>query len=141
MPSDDDSTFSGTQGKSLLTTDVSLILNAIERGDPSATEQLLPLGYRTDIDPCGYEVILIDEYFTGDVVAQVQRVHDDKDYARELSERNLGVACRFFSYKREQNDLQAIADKPGLTPPCGREPTRSEVAATDLSGDNMLLMM
>jgi len=36
---------------------------------------------------------------------------------------NYRVACRFFSYNRVQNELQAILDKPGLAPPCGCEPT------------------
>ena len=48
---------------------------------------------------------------------------DDKDYARELTEHNYRVACRFFSYAGVQNELQAILDKSGLAPPCGREPT------------------
>ncbi|MHC4405384.1 MAG: hypothetical protein ACYTG0_37535 [Planctomycetota bacterium] len=79
--------------------------------------------YRTDIEPCGFKVILMDGFLTGDVVAQVRRVLDDKDYARELTEHNYGVACRFFSYNRVQNELQAILDKPASAPPCGREPT------------------
>ena len=78
--------------------------------------------YRTDIEPCGFKVILMDGFLTDDVVAQVRRVLDDKDYARELTEHNYGVACRFFSYNRVQNELQAILDKPGLAPTCGREP-------------------
>ena len=65
----------------------------------------------------------MDGFLIGDVVAQVRRVLDDKDYARELTEHNYRVACRFFSYNRVQNELQAILDKPGSAPPCGREPT------------------
>ena len=79
--------------------------------------------YRTDIEPCGFKVILMDGFLTDDVVAQVHRVLDDKDYVRGLTEHNYVVASRFFSYNRVQNELQAILDKPGWARPYGREPT------------------
>jgi len=64
----------------------------------------------------------MDGFPSGDVVAQVRHVLDDKDYARDLTEYNYGVARRFFSYNRVQNEWQAIFNKPGLAPPCGGEP-------------------
>jgi len=45
--------------------------------------------YRTDIEPCGFKVILMDGFLTDDVVAQVRRVLDDKDYASDLTNGRL----------------------------------------------------
>ncbi|MBN2291031.1 MAG: glycosyltransferase family 4 protein [Pirellulales bacterium] len=68
--------------------------------------------YRTDIEPCGFNVILMDGFLTEDVVDQVRRVLNDKNYVRELTDHNYEVASRYFSYKQMQNELQAILNKP-----------------------------
>jgi glycosyltransferase involved in cell wall biosynthesis len=68
--------------------------------------------YRTDIEPCGFKVILMDGFLTEDVVTKVRRVLEDKDYEYELTEHNYEVARRYFSYRQVQDELQAILNKP-----------------------------
>lgn len=70
--------------------------------------------YRTDIEPCGFRVILMDQFLTEDVVAQARRVLRDRDYAREMAEHNYRLGRRFFSYRRVRDELQALLSGPGL---------------------------
>jgi glycosyltransferase involved in cell wall biosynthesis len=77
--------------------------------------------YRTDIEPCGFKVILMDGFLTDEVVEQVRRVLADKDYAEQIVEHNYQVAARFFSYARVETELRAILAKPPLSPPCSAD--------------------
>jgi glycosyltransferase involved in cell wall biosynthesis len=70
--------------------------------------------YRTDIEPCGFRVILMDQFLTEDVIAQARRVLSDTEYAREMAEHNYDVGRRFFSYRRVRDELQALLSGPGL---------------------------
>jgi glycosyltransferase involved in cell wall biosynthesis len=75
--------------------------------------------YRTDIEPCGFKVILMDGFLTADVVAQVRRVLDEKEHAREIAEHNYEVARRFFSYERVETELRPILARPHFASTCG----------------------
>jgi glycosyltransferase involved in cell wall biosynthesis len=80
--------------------------------------------YRTDIEPCGFDVILMDGFLTDDTVAEVRRILSDEKYRIRVVDHNYEVASRFFSYRRVQDELLAILAKPALAPanpPSGRD--------------------
>ena len=70
--------------------------------------------YRTDIEPCGFDVILMDGFLTDETVEQVRRVLSDEPYRATMVEHNYGVASRFFSYRRVEEELLAILGKPTM---------------------------
>lgn len=71
--------------------------------------------YRTDIEPCGFRVCLMDGFLTDDVVEDVRRVLGDSEYRRQMVDRNYEVAQQFFSYARLEAELRAMLAKPNLT--------------------------
>jgi glycosyltransferase involved in cell wall biosynthesis len=74
--------------------------------------------YRTDIEPCGFHVILMDGFLTPEVVDQVRRVLHDKPQTQEMVEQNYQVARRFFSYERVEHELRPILARPHFTSVC-----------------------
>ncbi len=72
--------------------------------------------YRTEIEPLGFEEILMDGFLTDDVVEQVRQVLTDKSRCEQMVEHNYRVAHRFFSYDRVETELRAILAKPRLAP-------------------------
>ena len=53
--------------------------------------------YRTDIEPCGFHVVLMDGFLTGEVVEQVRCVLDQPSLRQEMVDHNYSRACRYFS--------------------------------------------
>jgi glycosyltransferase involved in cell wall biosynthesis len=74
--------------------------------------------YRTDIEPCGFDAILMEGYLTDEVVERVRKVLDEPELRREMVEHNYQVACQFFSYDRVEAELNAILSKPRLALAC-----------------------
>jgi glycosyltransferase involved in cell wall biosynthesis len=72
--------------------------------------------YRTDIEPCGFHVILMDGFLMDETVEQVKRVLFDDEYRNRMVDHNYQAATRFFSYQRVEDELQAILAKPTLAP-------------------------
>jgi glycosyltransferase involved in cell wall biosynthesis len=70
--------------------------------------------YRTDIEPCGFDVILMDGFLTDETVEQTRRVLDDEALRTGMVEHNYEVATRYFSYRRLEAELRAILAKPQL---------------------------
>jgi glycosyltransferase involved in cell wall biosynthesis len=68
--------------------------------------------YRTDIEPCGFHVILMDGFLTDDVVSSVQRVLEDRQFRQEMVEHNYEIGRQYFSYDRVETELRAILAKP-----------------------------
>ena len=64
--------------------------------------------YRTDIEPCGFDTILMDGFLTNKVVDQVRLVLHDEDRRQHMVEHNYDVAKRFFSYHRAETEPRAI---------------------------------
>jgi len=75
--------------------------------------------YRTDIEPCGFNVILMEGYLTDDVVERVRQVLTDRDCVDRMVEENYRIARQFFSYRRVETELQALLTKPNLVSPAG----------------------
>jgi glycosyltransferase involved in cell wall biosynthesis len=70
--------------------------------------------YRTDIEPCGFNAILMDGFLTDAVVEQVRRALTDPIFRTEMVQHNYEVGRRFFSYARVEAELRAILAKPSL---------------------------
>lgn len=70
--------------------------------------------YRTDIEPCGFRVVLMDGFLTDEVVAEVRRVLHDPDYRKEIVQWNYQLGREFFSYRRVADELMTILAKPSL---------------------------
>jgi glycosyltransferase involved in cell wall biosynthesis len=73
--------------------------------------------YRTDIEPCGFRVILMDGFLTDEVVEQAREVLADKHSYRNTADHNYDVARQFFSYARLEAELRALLTKPALSHP------------------------
>ncbi len=70
--------------------------------------------YRTDIEPCGFNVILIDGFLTDEAVEEVRRTLADGQFRREMVEHNYAVASRYYSYRRVEEELRALLAQPTL---------------------------
>ena len=71
--------------------------------------------YRTDIEPCGFDVILMDGFLTDEVVDRVRQVLTDDEERWRMVDHNYEVGQRFFSYARVEAELRAILAKPRMT--------------------------
>jgi glycosyltransferase involved in cell wall biosynthesis len=71
--------------------------------------------YRTDIQPCGFDVVLMDGFLNEDLVEQVREVLDSPDRFARIVEHNYEVARKFFSFRRVRNELEALLAKPRLS--------------------------
>jgi len=78
--------------------------------------------YRTDIEPCGFDTILMDGFLTDKVVDQVRLVLRDKDRRQRMVEHNYNVAKRFFSYHRAETELSAMLSTALPTDPLPSDP-------------------
>jgi glycosyltransferase involved in cell wall biosynthesis len=72
--------------------------------------------YRTDIEPCGFEEILMDGFLTDEVVDQVRRMLTDEQLRSAVVEHNFEIARHYFSYDRVETELRALLAKPRLAP-------------------------
>lgn len=71
--------------------------------------------FRSDIEPCGFDTILMDGFLTDDVVEQVRAVLSDADRRERMVEQNYELAVRYFSYQRVETELRAILAKPRVS--------------------------
>jgi glycosyltransferase involved in cell wall biosynthesis len=67
--------------------------------------------FRTDIEPCGFQAIVMDGFLTDDVVWQVRRSITDGQYREAMVDHNYRAARRFFAYERVEQELRAILDR------------------------------
>lgn len=74
--------------------------------------------YRTDIEPCGFDVVLMDGYLDDDVVEQVRILLDDPARKKRMVDHNYEAGLRFFSYQRAEVELAALLAKPRM---CSQE--------------------
>jgi glycosyltransferase involved in cell wall biosynthesis len=70
--------------------------------------------YRTDIEPCGFDVILMDGFLTDEDVRQVREVISDSARRQRMVDHNYETARKFFSYDRVEGELAAILNKPRM---------------------------
>jgi len=68
--------------------------------------------YRTDIEPCGFQIPLFDGFLTDEVVTEVRRALDDRPYRRAMVQHNYRVGRRFFSYDVVEHELISILRRP-----------------------------
>jgi len=68
--------------------------------------------YRTDIEPCGFQVVLFDGFITGETIDHTRRVLEDREYAGKMVAHNYEVAKRFFSFSVLEEELRSIILRP-----------------------------
>ena len=68
--------------------------------------------FRTDIEPCGFQAVVMDGYLTDEVVDEVRRVLTDKIHRQAMVEQNYLAARSYFSFERVEHELRAILDRP-----------------------------
>ena len=64
--------------------------------------------YRTDIEPYGFKVILMDGFVDQATLDQVRALEADPDARQQIVEHNYQLGKRFFSYCRVAKELQLI---------------------------------
>jgi glycosyltransferase involved in cell wall biosynthesis len=64
--------------------------------------------YQTDIEPCGFHVVLMDGFLTDAVVDRVRQLLTDPARRQEMVEHNYEVGRRFFSYQRVADELTSM---------------------------------
>lgn len=72
--------------------------------------------FQTDIEPCGFEAIVMDGFLTQQVVARVRRVLENRDDRERMAERNYELARQFFSFERVESELSSILAQPRRCP-------------------------
>lgn len=75
--------------------------------------------YRTDIEPCGFEAIAMDNFLDDEVVDHVQRVLADEAYRSSMVEQNYEIGRRFFSFERLERELRVLLERPRPAPRAG----------------------
>jgi len=61
--------------------------------------------YRTDIEPCGFEAMVMDGFLRQHVVDRVHRALSDSNFVQQMVERNYALGQRFFSFARAEEEL------------------------------------
>ena len=85
--------------------------------------------YQADIEPCGFDVILMDGYVSQPVVVQVRRILDEAPLREAMVEHNYEVGRRFFSFERAEAALRAILAKPEISLNEGQRAVRSALSS------------
>lgn len=74
--------------------------------------------YRTDIEPCGFDVVLMDGFITEKVVNRVKLLLSDNKAIKRMTDRNFDIAKEFFSYQRAKVSLEAMLVEPTIQIVC-----------------------
>ena len=72
-----------------------------------------------DIEPLGFDLIVMNGYLTREVVSRVREVLEDADRRAAMVRQNYAVASRHFAYGVLQDQLEVL-----LKPFFGPTPTR-----------------
>jgi glycosyltransferase involved in cell wall biosynthesis len=54
--------------------------------------------FQSDIEPCGFEAVIMDTYITDDDVVKVKRILDDPEHRQRMVDKNFELGKKFFSY-------------------------------------------
>lgn len=64
--------------------------------------------FESDIEPLGFDVVLIDNYVTDQTLAEVRHYLDDADARSQAVEHNFLLGKKFFSYELLEEKLKAV---------------------------------
>ncbi|MBN2510857.1 MAG: glycosyltransferase family 4 protein [Spirochaetales bacterium] len=64
--------------------------------------------FQSDIEPCGFEAVIMDTYITDEDVQKIRRILDDPDYRNNMVEKNFELGKLFFSYDILETKLKTI---------------------------------
>jgi mannosylglucosylglycerate synthase len=68
--------------------------------------------YRTDIEPCGFDVVTFDGFLTDESVARAEHVLNDAAYREQMVSHNYRVAAQFFGYHVLEDELRMMIQRP-----------------------------
>ena len=68
--------------------------------------------YQTDIEPYGFQPIVMNGFLTDEAVAGVRRVLTDPEFCEAMVEQNYRAARQYYSYERVEQELRAILERP-----------------------------
>jgi glycosyltransferase involved in cell wall biosynthesis len=64
--------------------------------------------FQQDIEPVGFEVVVMDSYISDENVRQVKRIIKNKSEAKKSCDKNFEVAKKYFSYEILERKLKMI---------------------------------
>ena len=68
--------------------------------------------FRTDIEPCGFQAIVMDGFLTDEAVDRVRRVLNDREFREQMVDQNYRAARKYFSFLRVEHELHSIVTRP-----------------------------
>ena len=72
--------------------------------------------FGTDIEPCGFQVVLMEGFLTDNVLDGVRRPLLNEEHRRQMVD-YCEIGARFFSYARAAHELRAILATPRIATP------------------------
>jgi glycosyltransferase involved in cell wall biosynthesis len=69
--------------------------------------------FETDIEPLGFDVVLIDNYVTDGTLNDVRQFLDDAEFRSRAVERNFALGRQYFSYELLEKKLRAVIESFG----------------------------
>ena len=64
--------------------------------------------YIADIEPVGFDVIVMDGFVSSKAVAQIDQILRDKNRLEEMVERNYQIGKKYFSYEVLEEKLMHL---------------------------------
>ncbi len=64
--------------------------------------------FESDIEPIGFQTVLIDSYVTDETLLQVRRYLDEPEFTSAAVEKNFKLGRRFFSYELLEQRLRSV---------------------------------
>jgi len=64
--------------------------------------------YIADIEPVGFDVIVLDGFVSSRVIEQIKKVLSDKNRRQAMVEHNYQIAKRYFSYEVLEEKLMHL---------------------------------
>jgi glycosyltransferase involved in cell wall biosynthesis len=55
--------------------------------------------YVADIEPMGFDVVVMDGFFSSRAIREIERILKDRDRLEAMVERNYEIGERYFSYE------------------------------------------
>ena len=64
--------------------------------------------FQADIEPCGFEAVIMDTYITDQDIKKVERILEDPEFRNNMVEKNFELGRKFFSYDILVTKLKTI---------------------------------
>ena len=64
--------------------------------------------YQQDIEPMGFDVVEMNKFVNGDVIAEIQSILENPDKRHRMVEKNFDLASRYFSFELLEQKLKTV---------------------------------